>query len=286
MKTSIYILFFAFVFLSCSTNENNIPSQSFEITYNKSKNYTSTDFSGNESCGYLYASAIIENKFKLLFELTDKGNIKNIILLDYTNQKTFRTAYYNPRQHFIISNFVFEKEKNYLSFMFEGDLLNQNDNGESIFIKGKVESENFKTSGCNQTFSEFSATVNSEGFRHTNSFFSYNLDSDSYQATFTSDKGFWIKFIASKHIKEIPVGTYHFDDNSASKFNFLEYKGNPTVNNYFFKEKWFTYKCNGSFTITEHQDDLTIGTFNFQTTNYNTNQQVFSIDNGNFLITH
>jgi len=286
MKTSICILFFSLAFLSCSTNENDIPSQSFEVTYNKSENYTSTDFSGNESCGTLYASAIIKNKFKITFELTDKGNIKNILFFNHTNQKTFRTAYYNPEQHFIISNFVFEKEKNYLSFMFEGDLLNQNDNGESIFIKGKVESENFKILSCNQTFPELSATVNSENFENTSFLFSHNLDNDSYHATFTSDKGLRIKFISSKHIKEIPVGTYHFDDNSTSKFDFLEYKGNLTVSNYFFKEKWLIYKCNGNFTITEHQDDLTIGTFNFQTTDYDINQQVFSIDGGNFLITH
>jgi hypothetical protein len=142
------------VFVSCGDpSEEQIVNQLMEISvHNNTFTITNKEFSGNENCDIIFVSASMLSevkKFRIEFELTKEGYIKDILLVDYSdNNRHYQSADFKPSETFFIENYTYDAIKKSLYFEFSGVLYDISSQSNTLPINGKIQFKNLSSVDC------------------------------------------------------------------------------------------------------------------------------------------
>jgi hypothetical protein len=270
MKKLILTLFLITLF-SCSTDsveEIIVEEPILNTAEIKLDGLVTTDIIVNVSafysCNERVSVSVRSKKNNVTSALFDLTLLKNgeLIYASFSDKrghfsKEYRTSDFIPSSTFTIDEFEFvENEK--LNIKFSGQLLKQVFNyletSETLNISGEIKVTSFGISICN-IFNDFIELNNELNFFRINRLsqgFGANLVA-RYDST--SLDGYNIQFVNfNTFLKDMPLGTYNFDQLSTSeRINFQQYIGPPIFfySHIFIPIYWKKFETAGSFTIVE-----------------------------------
>jgi len=276
MKLKLFALVLLLSITSCSSDDDkgggNGTGSLFEINVNgKNLSLPETSFIANESCEYIYATIMdvpgsFPTRFRMEFQLTKTGHLKEIDFTEYSdNNRQYQTAVFQPAETFTISNFEYDPATKYLYFEFEGDLLEMDHPQNKKHISGKLKYNNTTAPECG--YFPHLITVDTPEMHFT----SWETTTSPARATYShfSDNGYLMQIDSEIQLKDIPQGTYSFNDYSALRINMFTYVGPIKAS---FDQTphgidWIPLSSTGTLTITS-QNQLpyphTKGTFTFR----------------------
>lgn len=269
----ISLLALTLMFFSCTSNtddENEVIDKLVTITIEKDTFNIKNDFIGsNESCNALYVIAKYQDSKNgdliIEFRLTKKGAIQNISFVDFRKGNIqYESADFNPLGLISITNFVYDANKKYLHFEFDGDLIKEDSNYDSLekhnerkHIKGEVTIKNVKETNCESAISDLSFHTESLNFltNTPNATHDTGLTINPYEFRFYSDNGFRILIKSSTDLWNLQKGTYNFTEKSIeNRVDFEKYVGIFRATQLLWVREidWKKYQTSGNYTIHEH----------------------------------
>jgi hypothetical protein len=285
----IYCFLFVFLLYSCDDNDNLKPrvvEKSLELKIeNKNYKVENESIGFSENCNELFIRVQYYNSkngnFTIEFNLTKKGIIKNIRLVDFSvNNDLFESADFNPTETLSISNFKYDEIKKNLYFEFKGELIKVDSNYSALDknqerkqIEGNLTINNITNTICTDVNSELNFKTFNLNFSTNLLFASYDtsLTTNPYQFYFYSDNGYRIIIKSKIDLWNIAKGTYSFGLSSIEdRIDIEKYIGNVRATQLLWIREidWKKYQASGNYTILEHQiingKKVTKGEFNLQ----------------------
>lgn len=263
MKKIIFALILS-TFFSCSEDETNIaydvPTSYFEILIND-ESYRSPDVEiiTNENCGYLLANATnrfdAHTSFRLEFEFTVIGEIKKILLFEYSSvNNVFKTVDFQPAETFQLSNFMYDKSQHTLSFDYEGYLYEHDNPEKKKYIKGRFLDENTFYRECSYFPPHLSVTGESVNFNSVN--WTTIKYPDHYEYQFFTENGYMLMVTSLSDLSEYEEGSYTFNTSSDLRISLHKYIGPLTASSSFLRNyEWLHYDCEGTINLAGYSDN-------------------------------
>lgn len=216
------------------------------------------------SCNERVSVSIRSTKNNVNTPLLDLTLLKNgeLIYASFSDRRgpfsiEYKTPDFIPSSTFTIDEFEFvENEK--LNIKFSGQLLKQVYNyletSETLNISGEIKVTSFEISTCN-VFNDFIKLNNELNFFEITRISQGSGTNLVARYDSTSLDGYNIQFVNfNTFLKDMPLGTYNFDQLSTSeRINFQQYIGPPIFfySHIFIPIYWKKFETAGSFTIVE-----------------------------------
>jgi hypothetical protein len=287
------LIFLMIFFIGCSEEGTNVIDQSFKINVNnQTLMLVNEEFAGNENCNTIFVSASVfknepDIKFRIEFQLTIEGLVKNVLLVDYSDHnRHYKTAIFNSSETFTVQNFQYDSIAHFLYFEFSGLLYDVGNENKTLPINGEIQFSFLQDINCSFEPWVMNADVNQT-----------KISCVLIQGRSTAEKTEWYGFTDSgikltillpEALSDIEVGTYPFT--IEDKFNIVtieKYIGQtkasftPPV----YENEWESYQYEGQFVITEQvksSKTYTKGFFTFKA--FKNGILIYKVENGKFLI--
>ena len=280
MKKIFSLFLLVFLFVNCE--DKTVPEDLGDSSVQVIKGNQTYDFhfdsfnSCNKNCDNLYIHINYRKKgaerFSLYFYLKDNGAIDKIWYLG--DEGVFTSSYFDPYNHFQITNYSFNNKTGALYFEFEGNLfINTVANREPFFLKGKVDIPALNGIECRNYFTNL-LTLQNENTRLLfnrggSAIENLNTPQKKFCYEFFTDNGFRFTLNSEKNINELPLGEYSFTTkNAINNIMLREFAGKPDISPTLHDKDWIEYETSGSYTITGQLKkdgyDVTVGDINIK----------------------
>ncbi|MEM7108560.1 MAG: hypothetical protein AAF519_10080 [Bacteroidota bacterium] len=298
---SIFMVY-SFV-LGCNSEESPIISNYMTVQIDgKEFTYADEDLSVNENCNFIFINSatvqVDDQRFRLGFQLTKSGRIREIFCLDFSNSSAvasaFKSADFLASEVFAISNFELSEAEGTLSFDFNGLLYELDQGGSTKGISGRIETKALQLTDCSVN-QWLLGTIDQQPFEAVEmegeTITSRNAQDQiiSIQSSWRgiSDDGFRISIVTDAELEDMATGTYPFGEKDLlNVVKFEKYLGPyEAVQLEQHRGAWQAFECSGEFVIDEQTGGArsrTNGTFSLNASK--DGEIVFSIINGTFSI--
>lgn len=220
-------------------------------------------FGANENCESVFVTSTYYEKKRdeyvsLNFQLSKSGTLNSVQLVKQANSpvvlnQSFQSTLFDPAIHFQIKNFVYEPDKQNLSFEFEGELFDFK--GLPVEINGFFNGKSLVNTNCTAVASELTNTGDFEFLtsRAGSSITSSVNKSDEYEYSFYSQNGYAVIFKFNSSLKSLSKGVYALssDANEMGSITVMQYKGGPATQAGSPNIDWKTFTADGSLEVIE-----------------------------------
>lgn len=282
------ILFLLFFCIGCNnlTEADESPNQFMEISINDKKiKISSGEFVGNENCNTIFISASVD-KLRIEFALSKDGFIKDVVVVDYSDNHDYRTADFNPSGTFSVQNYLYDNDTKLLTLIFSGILYDLSDSDNTISIDGKIKFNTLNKVGCSFEPWSMKADLNDDYFSCPTIF--GESDSEITAWVGFSDSGIKLTITTADALKDMAVGKYIFTQEDILNTLMIEkYIGEIKASSFksLNSNEWESYQCEGELIIEEQIEGAkphTKGSFTFKA--FKNKKLVYEVKNGEFSI--